>query len=143
MAERGFRTQAEKIVQLARDNNFTLRQTVQQLSGAKRTPFAGSPETVANVLQQWFEERALDGYNIHIGHPAQFRRFTEDAVPILRERGLLRTEYESSTLRGNLGIPVPENRHTRARRERASTGQRPAAHADGVTDEVRPVVPVR
>ena len=28
--------------------------------------------------------------------------------------------YEDDTLRGNLGIPVPENRHTRARRERTS-----------------------
>jgi hypothetical protein len=64
-----------------------------------------------------FEERALDGCNIHVGHPAQFRRFLDDVVPILRERGLLRTEYESETLRGDLGIPVPENRHTRARQE--------------------------
>jgi hypothetical protein len=38
-------------------------------------------------------------------------------VPILRERGLVRAEYESSTLRGNLGLPVPENRYTAARRE--------------------------
>jgi hypothetical protein len=44
-------------------------------------------------------------------------------VPILRERGLLRTEYESATLRGNLGIPVPENRHTRARREARAAAQ--------------------
>lgn len=78
--------------------------------------FVGSPETVANVLQHWFEERGLDGYNIHIGHPSQFRRFTADVLPILRERGVVRSEYESETLRGNLGIPVPENRHTRARR---------------------------
>ena len=34
-------------------------------------------------------------------------------VPILQERGLVRTEYEASTLRGNLGLPVPENRYTR------------------------------
>jgi FMN-dependent oxidoreductase (nitrilotriacetate monooxygenase family) len=129
VAERGFRTHAENIVKLARDNNYTLRQTVQQLSGPKPTPFVGSPETVANVLQRWFEERALDGYNIHIGHPAQFRRFTEDVLPILRERGLLRTEYESDTLRGNLGIPVPENRHTRARREgRVATPDGPTVH---------------
>jgi FMN-dependent oxidoreductase (nitrilotriacetate monooxygenase family) len=129
VAERGFRTHAENIVKLASDNNYTLRQTVQQLSGPKPTPFVGSPETVANVLQRWFEERALDGYNIHIGHPAQFRRFTEDVLPILRERGLLRTEYESDTLRGNLGIPVPENRHTRARREgRAATPDGPTVH---------------
>ncbi len=120
VAERGFRTQAEKILKLARDNNYTLRQTVQHLSAPRPTPFAGSPQTVATVLQQWFEQRALDGYNIHVGHPAQFRRFIEEVLPILRERGLVRTDYESATLRGNLGLPVPENRHTRARREAAA-----------------------
>jgi FMN-dependent oxidoreductase (nitrilotriacetate monooxygenase family) len=116
VAQRSFRTQAEKIISFARAGELTLRQTVQQLSGPKPTPFVGSPLTVADVLARWFNERALDGYNIHVGHPSQFRRFTEDVVPILRERGLLRTEYESDTLRGNLGIEVPENRHTRARR---------------------------
>jgi FMN-dependent oxidoreductase (nitrilotriacetate monooxygenase family) len=123
VAERGFYTQAEKIVTMARDGNLTLRETVQRLSAPRPTPFAGSPETVANEMGRWFEERALDGYNIHIGHPAQFRRFIEDVLPILRERGLLRTEYEASTLRGNLGIPVPENRYTRARR---AAGTEPA-----------------
>ena len=118
VAERGFRTQAEKIVRLAREHNFTLRQTVQHLSAPRPSPFAGSPETVANEIQRWFELRALDGLNVYIGHPAQFRRFLDDVVPILQERGLVRTEYESATLRGNLGLPVPENRYTRARRER-------------------------
>jgi FMN-dependent oxidoreductase (nitrilotriacetate monooxygenase family) len=119
VAERGFRTQAEKIVQLARDQGYTLRQTVEAISSPKPTPFAGSPETVADEMQRWFEGRALDGYNIHIGHPSQFRRFTDEVVPILRERGLVRAEYESSTLRGNLGLPVPENRYTEARRDEA------------------------
>ncbi len=116
VAERGFRTQAEKIVKLARDHDFTLRQTVEFLSAPKPTPFTGSPQTVADILQRWFSERALDGANIHIGHPAQFRRFLDEVVPILRERGVVRAEYEAGTLRGNLGLPVPENRHTRARR---------------------------
>jgi FMN-dependent oxidoreductase (nitrilotriacetate monooxygenase family) len=115
VAERGFRTQAEKIVKLARDNGFTLRQTVQHISAPKPTPFVGSPQTVADILQQWFSERALDGANIHIGHPAQFRRFVDEVVPILSERGVVRAEYEAGTLRGNLGLPVPENRYTRAR----------------------------
>jgi hypothetical protein len=70
---------------------------------------------VADEMQRWFEGRALDGYNIHIGHPSQFRRFTAEVVPILRERGLVRAEYDSGTLRGNLGLPVPENRYTAAR----------------------------
>ena len=100
---------------LARDHSFTLRETVQFLSAPKPTPFTGSPSTVADILERWFAERALDGANIHIGHPAQFRRFTDEVVPILRERGIVRAEYEASTLRGNLGLPVPENRYTRAR----------------------------
>ncbi|HEY7921362.1 MAG TPA: NtaA/DmoA family FMN-dependent monooxygenase, partial [Streptosporangiaceae bacterium] len=40
VAERGFRTQAEKIVTLARDHGYTLRQTVEAISGPKPTPFA-------------------------------------------------------------------------------------------------------
>jgi hypothetical protein len=91
---------------------------VQHLSAPRPSPFAGSPETVADEIQRWFELRALDGLNVHIGHPAQFHRFLDDVVPILQERGLVRTEYESATLRGNLGLPVPENRYTRTRRER-------------------------
>jgi hypothetical protein len=37
-------------------------------------------------------------------------------VPILQERGLFRKEYESDTLRGNLGLPIPENRYTLERK---------------------------
>jgi len=115
-AERGFRTGAEKIAKLARDNDFTLRQTVEFISSPRPTPFAGSPETVASRIREWFEARALDGLNYSVGHPGQWRRFREDVIPILAERGVVRTEYESTTLRGNLGLPVPENRYTRARK---------------------------
>jgi len=114
-AERGFRTHAEHIAMLASDNNFTLRQTVQFISSPKPTPFAGSPETVATQIQRWFDARALDGLNIHIGHPGQWRRFRTEVVPILQDRGVVRTEYDSTTLRGNLGLPIPENRYTEAR----------------------------
>jgi len=34
-------------------------------------------------------------------------------VPILQSRGLFRTEYTHDTLRGHLGLPVPENRWSR------------------------------
>lgn len=119
-AERGFRTNAEKIAKLAADNGFTLRQTVEFISAPRPTPFAGAPATVASQIQRWFEGRALDGLNVGVGHPSQWRRFREDVVPILQERGIVRTEYESATLRGNLGLPVPENRHTKAREQEAA-----------------------
>ncbi len=119
-AERGFRTGAEKIAKLAKDNNFTLRQTVEFISSPKPTPFAGAPATVADQIQEWFEARALDGLNVGVGHPSQWRRFREEVVPILQERGIVRTAYESTTLRGNLGLPVPENRYTKAREQESS-----------------------
>jgi FMN-dependent oxidoreductase (nitrilotriacetate monooxygenase family) len=114
-AERGFRTQAEHIAKLAKDSGFTLRQTVEFSSAPRPTPFAGSPSAVADQIQQWFDARALDGLNVGVGHPSQWRRFREEVVPLLQERGLVRTDYDSTTLRGNLGLPVPENRHTQAR----------------------------
>jgi FMN-dependent oxidoreductase (nitrilotriacetate monooxygenase family) len=123
-AERGFRTHAEGIARLARDRGFTLRQTVEHISAPSPSPFAGSPSTVADQIQRWFQERALDGLNYHVGHPAQWRRFLSEVVPILQERGIVRSEYSAATLRGNLGLPVPENRYTRARRERAAAPAR-------------------
>ena len=116
-AERGFRTQAESIAKLALDRGFTLRQTVQFISSPKPTPFAGAPGTVADQITAWFEGRALDGLNYHIANPDQWRRFREEVIPILQERGVVRREYDSATLRGNLGLPIPENRYTSAREE--------------------------
>jgi alkanesulfonate monooxygenase SsuD/methylene tetrahydromethanopterin reductase-like flavin-dependent oxidoreductase (luciferase family) len=122
-AERSFRTQAEKIVTLASENSYTLRQTVQHLSAPRPSPFVWSPQTVAGEMRRWFDQRGLDGFNIFIDHPSQFRRFTSDVVPILQEMGVYRTGYESQTLRGNLGLPVPENRYAKARREAANAAQ--------------------
>ncbi len=113
--ERSFRTQADAITKLARDNGYTLRQVVEQLRNAARSPFAGSPRTVADTIQHWFEQGGFDGINITVNAPSEFAAFTERVLPILRARGIVRGEYESTTLRGNLGLPIPENRHTAAR----------------------------
>jgi hypothetical protein len=56
-----------------------------------------------------------DGFNIGIDHPANFRRVVDEVVPLLQERGVLREDYDSTLLRGHLGLPVPENRYTAAR----------------------------
>ncbi len=70
----------------------------------------GSPETVAAEIERWFLGRACDGFNLRITRPRDFALFRERVVPILQARGVFRTEYESDTLRGNLGLPVPGNR---------------------------------
>lgn len=115
-AERSFKTQATQIVARAQAEGLTLRQVVEQSSAPRLSPFVGSAETVANVLEEWFRAGAADGFNIYVTTPEQFRRFTAEVLPILRERGLHRTAYEGTTLREHLGLPVPENIHTAARR---------------------------
>ena len=117
LGDTSFRTQADRIKSVAADRGFTLRQTVEFFNPVHRSPFAGTAETVANAIQEWFEGRALDGLNVHVSVPSEFARFTDEVLPILRERGVVRSEYESTTLRGNLGLPIPENRHTAARTE--------------------------
>jgi FMN-dependent oxidoreductase (nitrilotriacetate monooxygenase family) len=113
-ARNSFFTQAKRITEGAVANGLTLRQVVDGSRLLRSSPFVGSAETVANEIQRWFEGRALDGLNVHAGHPSQFRRFTHEVVPILQARGLFRTDYEATTLRGNLGLPIITNRRESA-----------------------------
>jgi hypothetical protein len=52
---------------------------------------------------------AADGFNVMPPIlPAQFSIFTSEVVPLLRKRGLFRSEYSDGTLRDRLGLaPVP------------------------------------
>ena len=64
---------------------------------------AGTPEQVADELQYWFEEVGVDGFNLkEVVRPDTLTDFVDMVVPILRERGLVREEYEGDTLRENL-----------------------------------------
>ena len=117
--ETSFRTQAEHIVEVARERGLTLRETVLHFDRMYRTPFAGSARTVARELERWLDGRAADGFILMVTVPSELRRFTDEVLPLLRARGLFRTEYESDTLRGNLGLPVPPNIHTAAREAEA------------------------
>ena len=57
-------------------------------------------------------EGAADGFNLTPTHlPHGIQDFADLVVPELRRRGLFRTEYESTTLRGNLGLPPYVSRH--------------------------------
>jgi FMN-dependent oxidoreductase (nitrilotriacetate monooxygenase family) len=110
-----YKGHAERIVRIARAENLTLREAAFRFA-ARRSPFVGAAETVAREIERWFEGRAADGFIFRVTNPVDFALFTDRVVPLLQARGLFRTEYEHDTLRGNLGLPIPENRHTAARR---------------------------
>ncbi len=116
LAQRG-RKRGIEIVQKAREQGWSIRQTVEEFTQFKPSPFIGDPRTVADTIEQWFEARAFDGLNLHFRAPDDIDVFTGEVVPLLQQRGLFRTEYESDTLRGNLGLPFAENRYTSERHD--------------------------
>ena len=123
-AKSSFFTQAKHITDLAGEHGWSLRQTVEHQRDQFTSPFVGSAETVADEIERWFEGRAFDGINVHAGHPSQFRRFTQEVVPLLQARGLFRSDYDHSTLRGHLGLPIPDNSRVETRDPTPITARR-------------------
>lgn len=109
-----FRSTTDKIKENAKKYKWTLREAALRIATPK-TQFIGTPEHIANLMQQWFEEKGADGFIIHSSVPHGLDDFVEHVVPILQERGLYRTEYEGSTLRSNLQLNVPKNRYTQVK----------------------------
>jgi FMN-dependent oxidoreductase (nitrilotriacetate monooxygenase family) len=118
---------SDRIKQVAREKGWTLREVALWHARPKRT-FVGTPEQVADEIQRWFENEGADGFNFFEALPnTSLKDFVALVVPVLQARGIYRTEYDHDTFRGNLGLPVPENRYTARRREAAA-----ALEADAV-----------
>ncbi|MDD9269054.1 LLM class flavin-dependent oxidoreductase [Paenibacillus sp. GCM10023248] len=107
-----FRSTTDRIKRDAKERGLTLRQVALR-AATPRSNFIGTPEQVADLIQQWFEGGAADGFNVRTVVPNGLADFVDLVVPVLQARGLFRTAYESQTLRGHLGLPVPVNRHAR------------------------------
>ncbi len=112
-ARNGWESSTDRLKQMAREEKLTLRQMAHRATNPK-SAFMGTPERVADIMQEWFESGAADGFMLNGAVlPQVFDDFIDQVLPILKERGLFRTEYEASTLRGNLGLAVPVNRYVR------------------------------
>ncbi|MFI9169663.1 LLM class flavin-dependent oxidoreductase [Streptomyces lincolnensis] len=100
------------VAELARRDGLTLRELIARLgAGRGHRVFAGTPEQVADQLQEWFTQGAADGFNIMPPHlPGGLEDFVDHVVPILQRRGLFRTEYTGRTLREHYGLARPANR---------------------------------
>ena len=121
----GFKGNMMQMLRAARDEQMTVRQFVLRF-GFPKDSYVGTPEDVADEMQEWFEGRACDGFMLVESQPGQLRLFADTVAPILRARGLLRHEYPGTTLRENLGLPRPENLFAAAR-ARGQTETRSAA----------------
>lgn len=71
--------------------------------------FKGNPKDVADQMEQWFSERACDGFVLGVtSMPGGYEDFVRLVVPELQRRGLYHRDYRGATLRENLGLPMPE-----------------------------------
>lgn len=103
------------LLDLARRENFTIRQLYLAIAGARgHRQILGTPTQIADQLEEWFLNGAADGFNIMPPYlPGGLEEFVDLVIPELQRRGLFRTEYEGHTLRDHLGLPRPQNQFVR------------------------------
>jgi FMN-dependent oxidoreductase (nitrilotriacetate monooxygenase family) len=105
------RSRTEVIINFVERENATLRQLLGYLAGARgHFTTGGTPEQIADLIEDWFEDGAADGFNVMPPLlPGQLDAFAAEVIPILQRRGLFRTEYEGTTLREHYGLPWPQS----------------------------------
>ena len=86
-------------------------------TSARQPLFAvGTPDQVADEIERWLDEVGIDGINLLQYHSYDTAKdFIELVVPVLRERGRLRSSYdEDESLRDRIfgeGDRLPERHH--------------------------------
>lgn len=110
IGKNSFKSTAEYYLKIAKEEKLTLRQLALR-SANPIGDFVGTAEYIADKIELYFNNYAVDGFIIN-GTDVHKRSFVAKVVPLLQERGLFRKEYESDTLRGNLGLPFPANPHS-------------------------------
>ena len=108
----GAKSRYTLIVDLARREGLTARELIGRLGGGRgHRTVAGTPEQIADAIEEWFRAGAADGFNIMPPSlPGGLDDFVDTVVPILTRRGLFRHDYETTTLRGHYGLPTPGQR---------------------------------
>jgi FMN-dependent oxidoreductase (nitrilotriacetate monooxygenase family) len=101
------------VMELARRENLTIRQLYKRIAAARgHRVVVGTGIDVADALEEWYRGGAADGFNIMPQTlPDGLQDFAALVVPELQRRGLFRAAYEGATLRENLGLARPANRH--------------------------------
>ncbi|WP_431970643.1 LLM class flavin-dependent oxidoreductase [Nocardia sp. bgisy134] len=109
------RSRLQVVAGIVQRDRPTLRGLLHRLAGARgHRVFAGTPEQVADTIEEWFRNGGADGFNVMPPYyPGGLEVFTSTVVPILQERGLFRTEYTGTTLRDHFGLARPESQFAR------------------------------
>jgi FMN-dependent oxidoreductase (nitrilotriacetate monooxygenase family) len=101
------------LLEAARRDNLTLWELCLLNAGPRGHLLAiGTPAQIADVIEEWFQGEAADGFNVMPALlPGSLTDFVDLVIPELQRRGLVRAEYEGTTLRDHLGLPMPASRY--------------------------------
>jgi FMN-dependent oxidoreductase (nitrilotriacetate monooxygenase family) len=101
----------ELLVAMARQENLTIRQLARRFAeGTGHNVIYGTPLFFADMMEEWINERAADGFTILFPYfPKPVDDFVDLVVPELQRRGIFRTTYKGSTLRSHLNLRVPRH----------------------------------
>jgi FMN-dependent oxidoreductase (nitrilotriacetate monooxygenase family) len=119
------RSRTEVIVNLVRRDKPTLRQLLGYLAGARgHFVTAGTPEQIADLIEDWFKDGAADGFNVMPPLlPVQLDAFSAEVIPLLQRRGLFRTEYDGTMLREHYGLDWPASQYVASPEEGHQSGR--------------------
>jgi alkanesulfonate monooxygenase SsuD/methylene tetrahydromethanopterin reductase-like flavin-dependent oxidoreductase (luciferase family) len=81
---------AVNLARMSKKHNLTLRQLRDYASAAQGHRLIwGTPERIADQLQEWFDADAADGFVVMPAYfPGAFDAFVDRVIPILQKRGL-------------------------------------------------------
>ena len=102
-------SRVELIYEMAERENMTIRDLYRHFGGTRgHKHITGSTTEVADFMEQWVAEKGCDGFNIMPPlFPGGLEDFVDLVIPELQRRGLVRKQYEGTTLRENLELPRP------------------------------------
>ncbi|RXZ79884.1 LLM class flavin-dependent oxidoreductase [Paenibacillaceae bacterium] len=107
----GNKSRFQLVIDLAQREQLTIRQLLHRLAGGRgHRTYAGTALQIADQLEEWFHNGGADGFNVMPPYlPGGLEEFAEEVIPELQRRGLFRTAYTGSTLRGHLGLSRPDH----------------------------------
>jgi alkanesulfonate monooxygenase len=86
------------------DRVWTVREVAQHVGiGGAGPVVVGTPETVADAIEAWFDQTDVDGLNVPFAvSPGDFEDIADMLVPELTRRGRYKDAYTEGTLREKL-----------------------------------------
>ncbi|MCC8982016.1 LLM class flavin-dependent oxidoreductase [Bradyrhizobium acaciae] len=98
------RSAMDNVTRADPDRVWTVREVAEHVGiGGAGPVVVGSPEQVADKIEQWFEDTGVDGLNVAFAiSPGDFEDIADMLVPELVKRGRYKKEYAKGTLREKL-----------------------------------------